>query len=49
MTRRLLGALRALVAEPTADAGVHFHADCLKGEPAACFETGCKRPALDVR
>jgi hypothetical protein len=49
MTRRILDALRALVAEPTTDAAVHFHGDGLNGEPAACFDAGCNRPALDVR
>ena len=49
MTRRILGALRSLVAEPGADSHVHFHGDGLNGEPAACFDSHCRRPALDVR
>jgi hypothetical protein len=49
MTRRILGALRSLVAEPTADAAVHFHGDGLNGEPAACFDDRCSRPALELR
>jgi hypothetical protein len=49
MTRRILGALRSIVAEPRPDAAVHFHCDGLNGEPAACFDALCGRPALDVR
>ena len=49
MTRRILGALRSLVAAPTSDSAVHFHSDGLHGEPAACFEARCARPALDIR
>jgi hypothetical protein len=48
MTRRILGALRSLVAEPSADSGVHFHGDGLNGEPAECFDAHCRRPALAV-
>ena len=48
MTRRILGALRSLVAEPVADSGIHFHGDGLQGEPAACYDTHCRRPALEV-
>jgi len=48
MTQRILGALRSLVAEPSADSSVHFHGDGLRGEPAACFDTQCSRPALKV-
>jgi hypothetical protein len=46
MTRRLLGALRSIIAEPHPDAAVHFHGDGMSGEPAACFDTTCSRPAL---
>ncbi len=49
MTRRILGALRSINAETRPDAAVHFHGDGLHGEPAACFDTQCTRPALDVR
>ncbi|MDP9344122.1 MAG: hypothetical protein M3P44_00070 [Actinomycetota bacterium] len=49
MTRRILTALRSIVAEPATDAAVHFHGDGLNGEPAACFDARCRRPALDVR
>jgi hypothetical protein len=48
MPRRILGALRSLVAEPTADSAVHFHGDGLRGEPTVCFDASCSRPALDV-
>jgi len=48
MTRRILGALRSLVEEPHPDAMVHFHGDGLQGEPSACFDAQCRRPALDV-
>jgi hypothetical protein len=49
MTRRILGALRSLVAEPAPDSAAHFHGDGLRGEPTVCFDAGCTRPALDVR
>jgi hypothetical protein len=48
MTRRLLGALRSIVAEPSPDAAVHFHGDGTNGEPSACFDTNCSRPALEL-
>jgi hypothetical protein len=48
MTRRILGALRSLVAEPGADSSGHFHGDGRNGEPAACFDSQCGRPALDI-
>ena len=48
MTRRILSALRSLVAEPNPDAVVHFHGDGLNGEPSACFDARCSRPALNV-
>jgi hypothetical protein len=48
MTRRILGALRSIVAEPRPDAAVHFHGDGTHGEPAVCFDARCSRPALDV-
>ena len=41
MTRRILGALRSIVAEPRPDDAVEVH-----GEPAACFDAHCSRPAL---
>ena len=46
MTRRILSALRSIVTEPTPDAAVHFHGDGMNGEPAACFDAHCARPAL---
>ena len=46
MTRRILGALRSIVAEPRPDDAVHFHGDGMNGEPAACFDAHCSRPAL---
>jgi len=46
MTRRILGALRSLVAEPRPDDAVHFHGDGINGEPAVCFDAHCSRPAL---
>ena len=49
MTRRIIDAFRALLVEPAPDAAVHFHGDGLSGEPAACFDDRCSRPALDVR
>ena len=49
MTRRLLGALRSIVAEPSTDAAVHFHGDGTNGEPAVCFDASCSRPHLDIR
>ena len=49
MTRRLLGALRSIIAEPTPDAAVHFHGDGTNGEPAVCFDANCSRPALELR
>jgi hypothetical protein len=48
MTRRIMSALRSLVAEPSTDSVVHFHREGLRGEPAACFDARCTRPALDV-
>jgi hypothetical protein len=48
MTRRILGALRSLIAEPGTDSSVHFHGDGLHGEPSACFDAHCRRPALQV-
>ena len=48
MTRRLLGALRSIIAEPHSDAAVHFHGDGTHGEPAACFDAHCRRPTLEV-
>jgi hypothetical protein len=48
MTRRLLGALRSIIAEPTAESTVHFHGDGTNGEPAVCFDAKCSRPALEV-
>jgi len=48
MTRRLLGALRSIIAEPAPDAAVHFHGDGPNGEAAACFDAHCARPALDL-
>ena len=30
------------------DAAVHFHGDCINGEPAACFDAHCRRPTLEV-
>ncbi|MEA2311040.1 MAG: hypothetical protein QOE28_1008 [Solirubrobacteraceae bacterium] len=48
MTRRFLGALRSLVADPAADAAVHFHNDGLNGEPSACFDARCNRPAISI-
>jgi hypothetical protein len=49
MTRRIVDAFRALLTDPSPEAAVHFHGDGLNGEPAACFDAGCNRPALDVR
>jgi len=48
MTRRLLGALRSIIAEPSPDAAVHFHGDGINGEPAECFDAHCRRPTLEV-
>jgi hypothetical protein len=49
VTRRIMDAFRTLLAEPSPDSAVHFHGDGLNGEPAACFDDLCRRPALDVR
>ena len=48
MTRRIVRALRSLVADQTPDSVVHFHGDGLHGEPAACFDARCNRPALNL-
>ena len=48
MTRRLMGALRSIIAEPSPDAAVHFHGDGINGEPAVCFDAHCRRPTLEV-
>ncbi|HEX5782208.1 MAG TPA: hypothetical protein VFX80_09805 [Solirubrobacteraceae bacterium] len=48
MTRRLLGALRSIIAEPSPDAAAHFHGDGTNGEPAVCFDAHCRRPTLEV-
>jgi len=49
MTRRIMDAFRTLLAEPSPESAVHFHGDGFNGEPAACFDDRCRRPALDVR
>ena len=49
MTRRIMDALRTLLADPSPEAAVHAHADGLNGEPAVCFDARCSRPALDAR
>jgi hypothetical protein len=46
MTRRILDALRSIVAEPSSEAAVHFHGDGPNGEPAVCYDAHCARPAL---
>ena len=46
MTRRILDAVRGLLALPADD--VHFHSDGMHGEPSVCYEGGCRRPHLDV-
>jgi hypothetical protein len=47
MTRRIIDAVRGLLAVPAAD-DVHFHSDGLQGEPGACYDSGCGRPRLDI-
>jgi hypothetical protein len=46
MTRRILGAVRALFADP-ADA-VHFHQGPT-GAAACCYDARCSSPRLDPR
>jgi hypothetical protein len=48
MTRRIIDAVRDLLAFPASGDDVHFHNDGLQGEPGACYDSRCARPRIDV-